>query len=204
VVRVRVDGRRLWLAEQESELNKPNRGQRTLLIIAAVCVLPLVAALAFRFVWAPPMVASLGEQLPPQAFAYDKLVGRDGQPLSHDEVADRWLIVYAAPGQCDAACRQTLYLTRQSRTAQGKASVRVGRLWVITDATVPEPALLAAHPDLQLARMAHAGDLSELGGQGQAGRHLLLVDRRGQMVMRYSDNPEPMKFIKELGRLIKF
>ncbi len=185
-------------------MNKPKRGQRTLLIIAAVCVLPLVAALVFRFVWAPPTVASLGELLPPQAFAYDQLVGSDGQPLSHDAVADRWLIVYAAPGRCDEACQQTLYLTRQSRTAQGKASVRLGRLWVITDAAVPEPALLAAHPDLQLARLAHAGDLPELGGLGQAGRHLFLVDRRGQMVMRYTDHPDPMAFIKELGRLIKF
>ena len=82
--------------------------------------------------------------------------------------------------------------------------MRVDRLWVITDAAVPDPALLAAHPDLQVARLINAGELPELGGVGQARRHLILVDRRGQMVMRYSDNPDPMKFIKELGRLIKF
>jgi hypothetical protein len=184
---------------------KPNRrNQRTLLIIAAICVLPLVAALVLRFVWTPPPAASLGELLPPQALAYDRLVGRDGRPWSHEDVADRWLLVFAAPGQCDAACQQTLYLTRQSRTAQGKASLRLGRLWVVTDAAEPDPALLAAHPDLQLLRLAHAGDLPELGGVGPAARHLFLVDRRGQMVMRYTDHPEPMAFIKELGRLIKF
>lgn len=185
-------------------MKKPNRSQRTLLIIATICVLPLVAALVLRFVWAPPAVASLGELIPPQPLAYERLMAADGRPLAHASVADRWLIVFASPGQCDAACQQALYLTRQSRTAQGKASVRVDRLWVITDAAVPDPALLAAHPDLQVARLINAGELPELGGVGQARRHLILVDRRGQMVMRYSDNPDPMKFIKELGRLIKF
>lgn len=187
--------------------DKPNpssSGRRTLLLIAAVCLLPLLAAVALRLFWTPPPVASLGELLPPRALAYDRLQGTDGRPLAHDPVADRWLIVYASPGQCDAACQNTLYLTRQSRTAQGKASLRLGRLWVLTDAAQPDPALLAAHPDLQLARLAQAGDLPELGGANQAPRHLWLVDRRGQIVMRYSDQPEPMAFIKELGRLIKF
>lgn len=183
----------------------PHRGnQRILLLIAAVCLLPLLAAVALRLFWTPPTLASLGELLPPHALAYDRLLGTDGRPWPHEQVADRWLIVYASPGQCDAACQQTLYLTRQSRTAQGKASLRLGRLWVLTDGAQPDAALLAAHPDLQLARLAQVGDLPELGGVGQAPRHLFLVDRRGQIVMRYSDQPEPMAFIKELGRLIKF
>ncbi|MBQ0930438.1 hypothetical protein [Ideonella alba] len=179
-------------------------GRRTLLLIAAICLLPLLAAVVLRLVWTPPKPDSLGELLPPQALAYDRLVGADGRPWPHEQVADRWLIVYASPGQCDAACQETLYLTRQSRTAQGKASLRLGRLWVLTDDTQPDPALLAAHPDLQWAKLVQPGDLPELGGVKQAPRHLFLVDRRGQIVMRYSDHPEPMAFIKELGRLIKF
>lgn len=190
-------------APQRTNASKGSN-QRILLLIAAVCLLPLLAAVLLRLFWTPPQRASLGELLPPQALAYDRLIGTDGRPLPHDQVADRWLIVYASPGQCDAACQQTLYLTRQSRTAQGKASLRLGRLWVLTDAAQPDPAVLAAHPDVQLARLAHAGALPELGGVDPAPRHLFLVDRRGQIVMRYSDHPEPMAFIKELGRLIKF
>ncbi len=181
-----------------------NRGQRTILTIAAVCLLPLAAALMFRFVWTPPVQPSLGVQITPQPFPFDQLQTLDGKPMPHAEVAGGWLIAYAAPGQCDLPCQQTLYLTRQSRTAQGKASMRVDRLWVITDAAVPVKDLLAAHPDLILARLAPGGAVPQLGGAGAGPRNLYLVDRRGQMVMRYSDNPEPMKFIKELGRLIKF
>lgn len=188
----------------ETQVKKLNRGQRTILIIAAVCLLPLLAALMFRFVWTVPTVPSLGEVVTPQPFPYAQLVDMKGKPLPHSEVADGWLMVYAAPGACDAECQHTLYLTRQSRTAQGKGSMRLDRLWVITDATVPAADLLAAHPDLLLARPVAVEKISELGGIKTAPRYVHLVDRRGQIVMRYSDNPEPMKFIKEVGRLIKF
>ena len=108
------------------------------------------------------------------------------------------------PGACDANCQKTLYLTRQSRTAQGKGSMRLDRLWVITDSTMPPAELIAAHPDLMLARPIALENVIGLGGIKASPRYIHLVDRRGQIVMRYSDNPEPMKFIKEVGRLIKF
>lgn len=188
----------------ETQVNKLNKGQRTILIIAAVCLLPLAAALMFRFVWTLPTVPSLGEIVTPQPFPYEQLVDMTGKPLPHTEVADGWLMVYAAPGACDAECQQTLYLTRQSRTAQGKGVMRLDRLWVITDSTVPSAELLAAHPDLLLARAVNVENVIGLGGIKASPRYVHLVDRRGQIVMRYSDKPEPMKFIKEVGRLIKF
>jgi hypothetical protein len=39
---------------------------------------------------------------------------------------------------------------------------------------------------------------------GGDGRHINLVDRRGLLVFRYADDPEPKAFIRELGKLIKF
>ena len=192
----------------ETQLEKPSdrqrRGQRIILIIAAVCLLPLAAALMFRYVWTLPTVPSLGEVVTPQAFPYEQLIDLKGKPLVHEAVTDGWLMVYAAPGACDTACQQALYLTRQSRTAQGKGSLRLERLWVITDATEPTAELVAAHPDLTLARPLALESVIGLGGIKASPRYIHLVDRRGQIVMRYSDTPEPMKFIKEVGRLIKF
>ena len=188
----------------ETSMKKFNRGQRIILLIAVVCLLPLAAAMMFRFVWTLPTLPSLGEQLTPQAFPYQQLVDLSGKPLAQPTVADGWLMVYAAPGTCDTACQQTLYLTRQSRTAQYKGSMRLDRLWVITDSTTPPAELIAAHPDLMLARPIALENVIGLGGIKASPRYIHLVDRRGQIVMRYSDNPEPMKFIKEVGRLIKF
>lgn len=188
----------------DTKVKKLNKGQRTILIIAAVCLLPLAAALMFRFVWTPPTVPSLGEAITPKSFPYEHLVDLSGKPLPHPDVADGWLMVFAAPGECDAQCQQTLYLTRQSRTAQGKGSMRLDRLWIITDAAVPPADLRAAHPDLTIARPIAVEKITALGGVNGSPRYIHLVDRRGQVVMRYSDNPEPMKFIKEVGKLIKF
>jgi hypothetical protein len=186
---------------------KLNRGQRIILIVALICLLPLGAAVLMRFVWTPPTVPSLGELMTPQAFPYQALQTLDGKALEAADatkVADGWLMVYAAPGACDAACQQSLYLTRQSRTAQYKGVMRLDRLWVITDAATPAPELLAQHPDLKTVRLVTPQDAIVLGGIGSSPRYIHLVDRRGQLVMRYTDNPEPMKFIKEVGRLIKF
>lgn len=186
---------------------RTKRGRRIILIVAAICLLPLGGALFMRFFWTPPTVPSLGELMTPQAFPYQALQTLDGKALVSADainVADGWIMVFAAAGTCDAACQQSLYLTRQSRTAQYKGSMRLERLWVITDATMPAPDLLAQHPDLKIARLISPADAIVLGGIGSSPRYIHLVDRRGQLVMRYSDNPEPMKFIKEVGRLIKF
>jgi hypothetical protein len=181
-----------------------NRGQRILLVIALICIMPLALALLMRYYWTPASKPILGELVAPHALDYTRLVALDGKALTHARVEDRWTLVYASPGACDSGCRNTLYLTRQTRTAQGKAATRLERLWVITDSANPPAELSAAHPDLQIVRLGSPGALPELGGEGAQPRSLHLVDRRGQVVMRYGDQPDPMKFIKELGRLIKF
>ncbi len=79
---------------------------------------------------------------------------------------------------------------------------RIDRLWLITDSTTPSAALLAAHPDLVLIKATDAKVLQILGGT-QA-RHIDLVVRRGLLVFRYPDDPEPKAFIRELEKLIRF
>jgi hypothetical protein len=61
---------------------------------------------------------------------------------------------------------------------------------------------MAAHPDLVLIR-ATDGRVHQLLG-GSERRYINLVDRRGLLVFRYSDDPEPKAFIREIGKLVKF
>lgn len=178
------------------------KGRLMLLAIVAVCVLPLLAALYFRYVSPPQVKATVGRALDPVPLPFDLLQRLDGSALEHQQVGARWLVIFAAPGDCDARCRHTLYLTRQARVAQGRNMARVDRLWLITDATAPAADLLAAHPDLVLIRATDARALQVLGGN--QGRHINLVDRRGLLVFRYSDDPEPKAFIRELEKLIRF
>lgn len=178
------------------------KGRLTLLAIVAVCVLPLLAALYFRYVSPPQVKATVGQPLDPVPLPFGSLQRLDGSALEHPQVSAKWLVIFAAPGGCDERCQHTLYLTRQARTAQGRNMARIDRLWVITDATTPAPGLIAAHPDLVLTRATDAQVLQVLGGRD--GRHINLVDRRGLLAFRYSDDPEPKAFIRELEKLIRF
>lgn len=178
------------------------KGRLILLAIVAIGLLPLLAALYFRYVSPPELRATVGQPLDPVPLPFDLLRHWDGSALSPPAVGGKWLVIFAAPGGCDERCRHTLYLTRQARTAQGRNMSRIERLWLVTDAAAPAAGLLAAHPDLVLVRTADAKLLHVLG-DGE-NRHINLVDRRGLLVFRYSDDPEPKAFIRELEKLIKF
>lgn len=178
------------------------RGRLIMLAIFAIGVLPLLAALYFRYVSPPEVKAIVGQPLDPVPLPFEFLQRADGEAMAHPEVSGKWLVIFAAPGNCDERCQHTLYLTRQARTAQGRNMARIDRLWLITDDATPAAALMQAHPDLLLVRATDAKVLQALGGRD--GRHINLVDRRGLLVFRYADDPEPKAFIRELGKLIKF
>jgi len=183
-------------------LSAGRKGRLILLAIVAIGVLPLLAALYFRYVSPPEVKATVGQPLDPAPLPFALLRRMDGAPLAHPEVSGKWLVIFAAPGGCDERCQHALYLTRQARTAQGRNMARIDRLWLITDAATPAAGLMAAHPDLVLIKATDARVLQLLGGSES--RHINLVDRRGLLVFRYSDDPEPKAFIRELGKLIKF
>jgi len=178
------------------------KGRLILLAIVAIGVLPLLAALYFRYVSPPEVKATTGQPLAPVRLPFELLQRADGVALEHPEVSGKWLVIFAAPGNCDERCQHVLYLTRQARTAQGRNMARVDRLWLVTDATPPAHDLLVAHPDLVLIKATDGKVLQLLGGGER--RFINLVDRRGLLVFRYSDDPEPKAFIRELGKLIKF
>lgn len=177
-------------------------GRLILLAIVTIGMLPLLAALYFRYVSPPEVKAIVGQPLDPVRLPFELLRRADGAMLEHPEVSGKWLLIIAAPGDCDERCQHALYLTRQARTAQGRNMARIDRLWLVTDAISPAASLMAAHPDLVVIKSGDGKALQLLGGAD--GRYINLVDRRGMLVFRYSDDPEPKAFIHELGKLIKF
>jgi hypothetical protein len=178
------------------------KGRLVVLAIVVIGVLPLLAALYFRYVSPPEVKATVGQPLDPVRLPFELLRRADGAMLEHTEVSGKWLVILAAPGACDESCQHALYLTRQARTAQGRNMARIDRLWLITDAVVPAADLMAAHPDLVVIKATDGKVLQFLGGSER--RYINLVDRRGLLVFRYADDPEPKAFIRELGKLIKF
>ncbi|MBD5802916.1 hypothetical protein AZOA_23490 [Azoarcus sp. Aa7] len=178
-------------------------GRRTLALLAFVCVLPVLASYFAYYVWQPEGRANYGELLVPASLPDAALPGVAGQPdVARKELEGRWTLLFAASAACDRTCADALYLMRQSRLAQGEEMERVARLWLVSDAATPAGELLAAHDGLRLARATPAW-LAQLPA-AERGRHVYLVDPRGSVMMRFPENAEPRRVIKDLQRLLKY
>lgn len=187
-----------------------SRARRTLLLLALVCALPVIASYLTFYFWPPSGRVNHGELLVPAALPTGPLAGIGGQtPLSRAELEGRWTLVYAGAAGCDRACETSLYAMRQARLAQGKEQTRVGRLWLLTDGGLPSEEIMSLQPDLRLAR-AEGDWLATLPGAA-LGVHLYLVDPLGNVMMRFPPVPdgdgataEVRGIVKDLQRLLKY
>lgn len=173
---------------------KPD-ARRTLLLIAAVCAAPVIASYTLYWFGRAPTGANYGELLQPAPWQPGRMVELGGAAIEPASLKGRWVMVYAAPAACDAACRHDLWIMRQVRTAQGKEMERVERVWLVTDGSAPSAELLAEHPGLRVVRAEASA--------APAGR-IEMVDPLGNRMMRYPAQPEPKRIIKDLTRILKY
>jgi hypothetical protein len=174
------------------------KGRRTMLLLLAVCLAPIVAAYLAFYVWRPSTLASYGAVISPaQALATDALRTLDGAPLAAG-MRGKWVMALRAPGACDKDCQRDLYYMRQIRVIQAADMERVARLWVVDDGTRPDPVLLSQHPGLLV--VSDAALASALGPAG----HIALIDPRGNLMMRFPQNPETKGIIADLKKLLKY
>jgi hypothetical protein len=163
-----------------------------LLLVGAVCVAPIIlGTLAYVFHWVPGNAGNYGELIAPQTLS--------GPPF--DALRGKWLLVSLDAAACDAWCERKLYIMRQTRRAQGKDMERIERLWLLTDAAAPRPALLAAIEGSHLGR-SNAGLLKSF--PGDAMDHIYVVDPLGNLMLRFPRDPDPSRIIKDLQRLLKY
>ena len=75
------------------------RGRRTLLLLALVCLLPVLASYLAFYVWPPQGRVNHGRLIGPLALPAGTLAGAGGQPaLAHEEFEGRWTLLVLAPG----------------------------------------------------------------------------------------------------------
>jgi len=174
------------------------KGRRTLLLLLAVCLAPIIAAYLAFYVWRPSAIASYGTVISPaQALATTSLRTLDGAPLD-GAIRGKWVMALRAPSACDKDCQRDLYYMRQIRVIQAAEMERVARLWVFDDGGKPDPALLSQHPGLLVV-----SDATLAGALGPAG-HIALIDPRGNLMMRFPQNPESKGIVKDLQKLLKY
>jgi cytochrome oxidase Cu insertion factor (SCO1/SenC/PrrC family) len=160
-----------------------------LFILFLVCAAPFALGwAAWYFKWGTGAPGNYGELLPPRPTA--------GAPF--DDLRGKWVLVNFDSAACDAYCERKLYFMRQVRTAQGKDQGRVERLWIITDAGAPRPALLAAIEGTRISRVKPERF------PGEPVDHIYVVDPLGNLMMRFPRDPDPSRMLKDLQRLLKY
>jgi hypothetical protein len=179
------------------------RARRTLLLLALVCLAPVVASYVAYYWLRPAAQVNYGELLgaPPAP----EITGVDsaGAPLRLAALRGSWVLLSADAAGCDARCERKLYATRQARTMQGAERERVARVWLRpVDAPPPSAELLAQHPGLIVIR-GEARQWATLPGPSGAPANIYLVDPLGNLVLRYPADPDIRRLAKDLERLLR-
>lgn len=193
-------------------ITTPNSSRRTLLLLAALFILPFVIGSGlFWLDWRPEKFGNHGELLQPtRALPAVGLYRADGSPLPTAELLGKWLLVLPVKGSCNATCQNNLQGMLKVHIALNKEQNRIQRVLIVGDvsdsANDPPmvelqrlfPGLLVAAVQANVAAEAWHGALN---GRGQ---DVFIVDPLGNVMMRYADPSDMRGVLKDLERLLKY
>lgn len=178
-------------------------GRRKLLIIAALCLAPFVAAVFAYFYWHPQGGGNYGELIPAQQLIDPPLRRLDQRTFRLSALRGKWVLLQLDKADCDAACRTKLYNMRQVRLAQGREMERVERVWLILDEAPLETLLMREYDGTHMLRAGGSPIVAEFPPPGGARDHIYLIDPHGNLMLRFPRNADPRRMYKDLSRLLR-
>ena len=187
------------------------RNLRTLAALAALFFLPLLASawLYYGLSWTPGGHINHGELIqPPRPLPRLPIATIPERAAAVPDPVlfrSKWTLVYVGDGRCDAACRATLYVMRQTRLALGADMPRVAGVFLVTANCCARDYLAREHAGMSIVETAgHVG--AQVLGQFPAGDRahtLYVVDPLGNLMMRYDVRHEPRGLLVDLRRLLE-
>jgi hypothetical protein len=183
------------------------RRYRTLYLLIAVCVAPVLASYLAYYVLPPSGRTNYGALIEPQRPlpADLRLRTTDGAEVSASALRGQWTMVQVEAGECLDACRHNVWLMRQLRTAQGKDADRIDRVLLLVDGGSVDPLWLRDYEGTRVLRAERAQieALLPLPPGGRLDQHFWLVDPLGNLMMRWPAQPDANRIKKDLGKLLK-
>ena len=192
------------------------RNLRTLAALAALFLLPLLIAFFIYYGtgWRPSAHLNHGRLIdPPRPLPAVALprVGLDvpdgaapgAPPGTATALRKRWSLVYVGAGDCESACREALYVMRQTRLGLNNDMTRVERVLLVSRACCDRVSLAREHPGLQVLD-ASAPAAQPLLAQFPAEREhtLFVVDPLGNLMMSYDARGNPHGLLEDLKKLL--
>jgi hypothetical protein len=183
------------------------RGRRTLLLVAALFLLPVVVAFAlyYGYGWRPSGSSSKGELITPaRPLIATGLRLPDGTAAGTDPLQGKWSLVYVGDGACNDDCRAALVYARQSRLALNNEMTRV-QIVMLASAHCCEPSIAGHVPGIRMFDASSpdaAPLLAQFPGERRA-RSLFIVDPLGNLMMRHEAADTSKDLLTDLKKLLK-
>jgi len=181
------------------------RGRRTLLLLAAIFLLPVAASFALYYgkIWRPAGSSSKGELITPaRPLDVAGLRNPDGSAASPGALRDKWSLIYIGDGACDAACRSALVFGRQTRLALNNEMSRVQRVFLATGNCCANDYFAKEQPGL-VALDASAAQRLLAQFPADRGHSLYLVDPLGNLMMRHDATHTSKDLLDDLKKLLR-
>jgi len=181
------------------------RGRRTLLLLAAIFLLPVAASFALYYgkIWRPAASSSKGELITPaRPLDVTGLRNPDGSAASAGALKDKWSLIYIGDGACDAACRSALVFGRQTRLALNNEMSRVQRVFLATGNCCANDYFAKEQPGL-VAFDASAAQRLLAQFPADRGHSLYIVDPLGNLMMRHDATRTSKDLLDDLKKLLR-
>lgn len=183
------------------------RNLRTLAALAALFLLPLGLAFFTYYgsAWRPAGRVNHGLLITP-ARPLPPLLPRVSLAAAHGTAfRGHWSLVYVGNGACDGACRQALYVMRQTRLALNNDMTRLQRLFLASGDCSACELLARADPGLEVLDAGGAAGSALLREFPSPGREhsLFVVDPLGNLMMSYDVRGDPHGLLEDLKKLLK-
>lgn len=186
------------------------RGRLTMFLVLLACAAPVIVSYFMYYVVRPSARNNYATLIQPtRSMPADlNLRSLDGAPVSPKSLQGQWLLVVVAGSVCDTRCEAMLLEQRQLREMLGRDRDRLDKVWLVPDDDPVRPPVLQAVQagvPATVLRVPSAALSAWLQAEpGQAlGDHLYVVDPMGEWMMRTPVSPDPVKFKKDLDRLLK-
>jgi hypothetical protein len=178
------------------------RNLRTVALLAALFLIPLLAAFALYYggSWRPAGSTNHGELIEPP-----RPLPRIDAAYPATTFTHAWSLVYIGAGDCDEPCRNALYVMRQTHLGLNNDMDRVQRVLIATGDS-------AAHE----LRAREEGGLLVVDATGNKAQALLaqfpaserahsifVVDPLGNLMMRFDARANPRGLREDLLKLLK-
>ena len=168
------------------------RNLRTLAALAALFLLPLGLAFFTYYGsgWRPAGRVNHGVLI---------------TPAHRTPFRGHWSLVYVGNGACDSACRQALYVMRQTRLALNNDMTRLQRVFLAGGDCSACELLAREDPGLEVLDAGGAAGTALLSEFPSPGREysLFVVDPLGNLMMSYDVRGDPHGLLEDLKKLLK-